>query len=59
LLTSESAVSGAAESPNLQRNKFVPLQVAGFNPEEVLGKLSEHRFRPEGKFRKSELGFKD
>jgi hypothetical protein len=30
----------------------------GFNPEEVLRKLAEHRFRSEGKFRKSEFGLK-
>jgi hypothetical protein len=40
--------------PNLQlpRNKFVPRQLAGFNPEEVLRKRSEHRFRPEGQIPK-------
>jgi hypothetical protein len=34
--------------PRMQRNKFVTLQGAEFNPEEVLRKLSERRFRPEG-----------
>jgi hypothetical protein len=32
--------------------KFAPLLVAGFNPEEVLRTLSEHRFRPEGQIPK-------
>jgi hypothetical protein len=40
--TSESAASGAAESQ----------EMAGFNPEEVLRKLSKHRLRPKGQIPK-------
>src|SRR6516165_7175334 len=42
----------ARPSLRVQKNKFVPLNVAGFNPEEVLRSLSEHRFRPEGQIPK-------
>jgi hypothetical protein len=38
----------ARPNRQLPRNKFVPRQLAGFSPDEVLRKRSEHRFRPEG-----------
>jgi hypothetical protein len=42
----------ARPSLHLAKNKFVLRQMAGLNPEEMLRKLSVHRFRPEGQIPK-------